>query len=147
MGDLKMKLLDFIKSLFKKEQKKLSPKEMVTFYGIPEELNLSKKNLIICDMVDVAFSLNGNIVSTAMSSLPNHKNSGSKTTLNLMHLSDKVPVSNALKLHISGIVFDPDTHAIEYTFSSEVDDVTVLDDKVTFNMDKMETTVISKEMV
>ena len=140
-----MKILNFIKNLFKK--KSLYPKEIVVFHGLPIKVELDKKNLMLMDIADTVVISNDSPVSFGEVNLSQIKpDSNNIVNLEFMFLSKPIPKGTNLKIELNGILYNPKTQVIEYNFISEISYVTRLDDyRVSFQTNNVKTTIVSTE--
>lgn len=140
-----MKLLNLFKKLFIKK-KKLNPKESVILHGMPYDAQLKKKNLTIIDGADVVVLSNGNPIACGEVNLAQMSFNNNKGYLELMYLTAPIPKGSNLKLIVNGIIYDPYTNIIEYTFSTEINDAVLSGvNQVKFNVDSIVTTILSKD--
>ena len=140
-----MKILKFIKNLFKK--KRLYPKEIVVFHGLPIKVELDKKNLMLMDIVDTVIISNESPVSYGEVNLSHIKpDSNDTVNLDFMFLSQPIPEGTNLKIELNGILYNPKTQVIEYNFISEISNVTRINEyRVSFFTNNIKTTIVSTE--
>ena len=145
-----MKLLQWVKSLFVKKKKEMVPKESLIVNGwLPKLSELSKKNLMLVDVFDAAVYSNDNIVACGTISLNQiKKTEDEQFKIKLIHATAPIPECSDLRLELSGAMYDPKTHKLEYSFYPSIKDVKRLaDDEVLFRDDNITTAVISTEMI
>lgn len=144
-----MNLLQWVKSLFTKKKKEMVPKESLIFQGVPDNLGLSKKNLIIMDIFDAVVYSNDDIVACGEVAINQIKKvTDEQVNMKFMYITEPIPKDSNLRLELSGIMYDPKTQKIEYNFYPAIKDVERLnDDEVTFKVDNITTSVVSTEMI
>ena len=144
-----MNLLNWLKSLFTKKKKEMVPKESQIIKGMPKTLGLSKKNLMIVDVFDAAIYSNDNIVACGTVAINQiKKTEDEQIKIKLIDATAPIPDDSNLRLELSGIMYDPKTHKIEYNFYPSIKDVKRVEDyEVSFKADNITTAVVSTEMV
>ena len=145
-----MSLLHWVKSLFTKKKKEMVPKESLIVKGfLPKSSELSKKDLMLVDVFDAAIYSNDNIVACGTVSLNQiKKTENEQIKIKLIHATAPIPEDSDLRLELSGAMYDPKTHKIEYNFYPSIKDVKRVGEyEVSFKVDNITTAVVSTEMI